>query len=109
MEALLTSRSNGPAGGGDERVAVPRIGDVAGERDHLGPLPQRRGGLLQRDAVAGVDHEPPAALGEAAGERESEAARGAGDDCGWHAAHATSRAARFPSGIGPRTFPGYSI
>ena len=36
---------------------------------------------------AGVDHEPPAALGERLGEREAEAARCAGDDRG--AGHAS--------------------
>ena len=66
----------------DERVAVARIGDVAGDGGGPGEL---RGGGLERPRLAGVDHEPPAALGEGPREREPEAAGGAGDDGGRHA------------------------
>ena len=45
----------------DERVPVARIGDVAGDGGGPG---EPRGGGLERPRLAGVDHEPPAALGE---------------------------------------------
>ena len=40
----------------------------------------------ERVGAAGVDDEPPAALGERLREREPEPARGSGDDSDWHAA-----------------------
>ena len=46
------------------------IGDVAAERDDAVEAGRR---ALERVAVARVDDEPPAALGESAGEREPEA------------------------------------
>ena len=48
----------------DERAAVARIGHVAGDGGGPGEL---RGGGLERPRLAGVDHEPPAALGEGPG------------------------------------------
>ncbi len=75
----------------------------ARDGEDLGALPQRRRGRRERDALARVDHEPPPPLGERLGEREPEAARSAGDDGCGHTGHATSRPARFPSAIGPRT------
>ena len=68
------------AGGGDERLAVARVGDVAGQRVDGRALRQLRAGALEGVGAAGVDHEPVAAGGELAGEGEAEAARGAGDD-----------------------------
>ena len=88
------------ARGLDERAPVARIADVAGEGDDVGEL---RGGGLERPRVAGVDHEPPAALGEGSGEGEAEAAGGAGDDGGGHGYHRRRARAPPPSGIGPRT------
>ena len=46
----------------DERRPVARVGDVARDRDDAGRA--RRPARVQRGAVAGVDDEPPAALGE---------------------------------------------
>ncbi len=53
------------------------IGDVARDRDDAGEAGDR---MLERLRPARVDDEPPAALGESAGEREPEAARCSGDD-----------------------------
>jgi hypothetical protein len=62
---------------------VARVDEVAGDRD------ERRGtidpvdGGGQVGGVAGVDDQAPAVGGEGAGQREAEASRGAGDECGW--------------------------
>jgi hypothetical protein len=73
-----------------------RVGHVARDRDHTIESGHRS---LECRRSAGVDHEPPLALHEGADERETEAARGAGDDAdgGAHAAVSTgsrSRASR---------------
>ena len=75
--ALLTSRSIGSPAASTRRrrcsgsATSPAIGDDAVEA---------RDRALERVSVTRVDDEPPAALDESAGEREPEAARGAGDD-----------------------------
>ena len=68
---------------------MPLVGDVAGQRHDLRPPGERGPRLLERGGSAGIDHEPPAAVGEGLGERAAEAARGAGDQGGRHDAEAT--------------------
>ena len=53
------------------------VGDVAGDCEDAFEAADR---ALQRVPVTRVHHDPPASLGESAGEREPEPARGAGDD-----------------------------
>ena len=53
------------AGQPQQPAAVPGVGDVAGDRQHLGAvLRQQRARRLELVLVAGVDDEAPAALGE---------------------------------------------
>ena len=90
------------AGGLDERAPVLRVGDVAGDRDDAGEAARPRG--VERVGVARVDDDAPAALGERAGEREAEAARGPGDDCRSAClARYGRRRSQPPAAIGPRT------
>jgi hypothetical protein len=70
-----------------QRLAMPVVGDVAGQRDD--PVQVRRR-PFQRRPVAGVDDEPPAGGGERARQRQPEAARRAGDDPGGHGPDGTA-------------------
>ena len=67
-----------PSGRLHEPAAVLRVGDVARDGDDA---VEAGDGALERIAVARVDRQPPAALGQRTREREPEPARGAGDDC----------------------------
>jgi hypothetical protein len=70
------------AGGGDEGAAVALVGHVADQRGHVGVRGQLAAGCFERVGAASVDDQAPATGGEGAGERQTEAARGAGDDRG---------------------------
>ena len=91
--ALLTSRSTGRVGVG-EPVGHPLhlrpVGQV--RREDLGADLVRRaelvGHVLQPGPVAGHEHEVVPPLGQLAAEGEADAGRGAGDQCGTHAAAA---------------------
>ena len=89
----------GPAAA-TQAAAVPRVADVAGDRDDVGAVPQRRDGVLEGGAVAGVDDEPPAAVGQGVGEGEAETPRGPGDDGGGHGGHAACAPRPLPIGNG---------
>ena len=85
MLALLTSGVDAVAGGGDEGAAVALVGHVPDERGHVGVRGQLAASRFERVGAAGVDDQAPPAGGEGAGQRQAEAARGAGDDRGgWH-------------------------
>ena len=56
---------------------MPVVADVSGEPRHAGEVAD---GQLQHALPACVDDEVPPALGQAANERETEPAGGAGDD-----------------------------
>ena len=88
----------------DQRGPVRRVGDVAGQRDDLRALRELGARRLQRLRAARVDDEPPAALGERAGQGAAEAAGGAGDEGGGHAIRAYARRAprdHGQLGVGP--------
>ena len=91
----MTRRSSGRVGGGDERRRCHGSATSPASATTSVRRAQRGGGPLERDAVAGVDDEAPAAVGERVGEGEAEASRGPGDDGGGHAGHATSAPAAF--------------
>ena len=91
------------ARGGDQRRPVLGVAHIAGERGDVGDPGEFGGDLVQGPGLASVDDEAPPPLGERTGQRESEAAGGAGDDGGRHAIEATPGPARPPSAIGPRT------
>jgi hypothetical protein len=65
-----------------QRGAVPRVGDVARDRGDAVRVREGGPGGVQPWGVPAVDDEPPAAVGERGGEGSTEAARGAGDQCG---------------------------
>ena len=92
------------ARGFDEPRAVLGVGDVAGDRDDVRGGGELRAGRFELVRAAGVEDEPPAALGERAGELEAETSRGAGDDgCLVHGATLRAHPPGAPSAIGPRT------
>ena len=100
----MTSRST--------RSRPPRRarGGATGRRRRRRVRRRRRGRAASRPPARGRRRrgrrdEAPAAVGERPGEGEAEAAGGSGDDGGGHAGHARPGAARFRSGIGPRTPP----
>ena len=89
--ALFTSRSRRAPAAVDQAAAS--LGAIGGGRrpsPRTGPTvvrrpSSRRGRLASRVGAAGVDDQAPAAGGQGTGERQAEAARGAGDDrCGCH-------------------------
>jgi hypothetical protein len=68
-----------PGDRGRELLAVGDLGDVTGERDHVGALGEAGRGVGEPVAAAGVDHEAPAPAGERLGQGPPQSLRRARD------------------------------
>jgi hypothetical protein len=67
-------------GGQGKLLAMGRVGDVAGEGEHIGVGGEFLFGSFEGGGSAGIQEEGPARLGEGPGQGQAEATGGASDE-----------------------------